>query len=58
MKFEVIESGGQWIVRRNGLELGRFDQQLEALTDVADRLRESQEAEASYSLAMRYQPRA
>jgi hypothetical protein len=58
MKFEVIESRGEWIVRRDGIELARFGEQLEALVDVAERLRGSDEASGVYSLAMRYQARA
>ena len=57
MKYEVVEQLGEWIVRRDGLELARFSEQLEALADVADRLHEAHEAEASYSLAVRYQAR-
>jgi hypothetical protein len=58
MKFEVIEGSGDWIVRRDGVELARFDQQLEALADVAERLRGADEVETSYSLSVRYQARA
>jgi hypothetical protein len=58
MKFEVIESRGEWIVQRDGEELARFDEQLEALADVAERLRDAGEGLDSYSLAMRYQARA
>ena len=57
MKFEVIESNGEWIVRRDGVELARFDEQLDALADIAERLHEANEADVSYSLAMRYQAR-
>jgi hypothetical protein len=58
MKFEVIENLGEWIVRRNGLEIARFGEQLEALGDVAERLRDSHESPGVYSLAVRYQARA
>ena len=58
MKFEVIECRGEWIVQRDGEEMARFDEQLEALNDVAERLRDADEAHDSYSLAMRYQARA
>jgi hypothetical protein len=57
MKFEVVESGGEWIVRCDGEELARYGEQLEALSDVADRLRDDRTDDASYSLAMRYQAR-
>ena len=58
MKFEVIEMGGEWIVRRDGADLARYGDQLDALADIGERLREAGEAEASYSLAMRYEHRA
>ena len=57
MKFEVIESNGEWIVRRDGVEISRFDEQLDALADIAERLNDAIEADVSYSLAMRYQAR-
>jgi hypothetical protein len=57
MKFEVIESGGEWIVCRDGTELARFGDQLAALAEIAERLREAEERDASYSLAMRYAAR-
>ncbi|WP_183280986.1 hypothetical protein [Phenylobacterium zucineum] len=57
MKFEVVESAGEWIVRREGEEIARFAGQDEALSHVADRLREADPAEGA-SLAMRYQRRA
>jgi hypothetical protein len=57
MKFEVVEDGGEWIVRRDGVELARFIDQLEALADIGERLRETHESDESYSLAMRYQAR-
>ena len=59
MKFEVIEDVGDWIVRRDGVELGRFSEQEEAFADVAARLAtEEPHAELSYSLGVRYLHRA
>lgn len=58
MKFEVIEGIGEWIVRRDGVELARFTDQLAALTDIAELLRDNEEIQSSYSLAMRYHARA
>lgn len=58
MKFEVVEDMGQWIVRRDGAELARYAEQFEALADVAERLRAADRIDGSYSLAMRYRPRA
>jgi hypothetical protein len=57
MKFEVVEAGGEWIVRCDGVELARYGEQVEALADVADRLRDDGAGDASYSLAMRYEAR-
>ena len=58
MKFEVVECGTEWIVRRDGVELARFDGQLEALAHIAGRLRDAQALGATYSLAMRYASRS
>jgi hypothetical protein len=58
MKFEVVEHSGAWIVRRDGVELGRYAEQAFALTDVTERLRTLAPVEgAAVSLAMRYAPR-
>jgi hypothetical protein len=57
MKFEVIESGGEWIVRREGDEVARFAAQDLALGHVADELRKA-EAAGPASLAMRYERRS
>lgn len=57
MKFEVLESCGEWIVSREGQEVARFPGQDEALNDVAGRLREV-DAEQSATLSMRYERRA
>ena len=57
MKYEVVETLGGWLVRRDGVELAHFGEQLAALADVAERLSEPEETEGSYSLAVRYQAR-
>jgi hypothetical protein len=57
MRYEVLEESGEWIVTRDGAELGRFAQQHDALADVAERLRATPAEAARYSLTMRYQPR-
>jgi hypothetical protein len=58
MKFEVVEQGGAWIVRRNGVELGRYAEQAYALTDVSERMRSLEPADgAVVSLAMRFEAR-
>ncbi|MEO8113902.1 MAG: hypothetical protein ABI655_05950 [Phenylobacterium sp.] len=57
MKFEVVESGGEWIVQHQGVEVARFAKQALALTEVARLLREAPVSEAGASLAMRYQAR-
>ncbi len=57
MKFEVVEQGGAWIVRRDGVELARFADQQSALTDVSRRLGSLQSANNTVSLTMRYEAR-
>ena len=58
MKFEVVEHQGAWIVRRNGVELGRHAEQGYALIDVTERMRGLEApAGAGVSLAMRFESR-
>jgi hypothetical protein len=57
MKFEVVQQGGAWIVRRDGVELSRYAEQAFALSDVTERLRELEPADEAVSLAMRYEAR-
>lgn len=57
MRFEVVEGAGEWIVRSEGCELGRFDEQDQALHDVAERLRDADASEPA-GLSVRYLNRA
>ncbi len=57
MRYEVVEEAGEWIVRREGRELGRFADQDEALHDVASRMRDA-DASTPASLSVRYQSKA
>ena len=57
MKYEVIESGGEWIVQSEGVEIARFAEQSAALDHVAARLREVEPGEDTVSLRVRYQAR-
>ena len=57
MKFEVVESGGGWIVRRDGVEVARHGHQGDALADIGARLRNEDDDQLSYSLSMRYSAR-
>ena len=58
MRFEVVESGGAWIVRRDGVEIGRFEQQDVALAHVSDLLRHTGvDQDGAASLAVRYERR-
>jgi hypothetical protein len=58
MKFEVVEQAGAWIVRRNGVELGRHAEQAYALTDLTERMRGLElPPGAGVSLAMRFEAR-
>lgn len=60
MKFEVQEEDGGWLVRRDGVDLSRHGDQEQALSDIAERLREDRQDQPnlSYSLTMRYLSRA
>jgi hypothetical protein len=55
MKFEVVENDEEWIVRRDGVDVARFRDQDQALSDIAQRLRDGGDGELSYSLGVRYQ---
>jgi hypothetical protein len=57
MKYEVIETGGEWIVQSEGVEVARFAEQSAALDDVASRLRDARPGEDAVSLRVRYQAR-
>jgi hypothetical protein len=58
MKFEVVECGGAWIVRREGVEVGRFEQQDLALARVSDLLRHAgADQDGAASLSVRYERR-
>ena len=57
MKYEVIQSDEEWVVRSEGVELARFPEQAAALDDVAARLREVDPGDSAVSLRVRYQAR-
>jgi hypothetical protein len=57
MRFEVVESSGEWIVQSDGVELARYGEQDAALNDIAERLRGVASAGRSVSLSVRYQSR-
>jgi hypothetical protein len=56
--YEVVEASGQWIVRRAGLEVERFEVQSAALQAVAERMRQETAGDAAAAFAMRFQSRA
>jgi hypothetical protein len=58
MKFEVIETSGEWVVQSDGVEVARFGDQTAALDHVANRLREAEPGEDAVSLRVRYQARS
>jgi hypothetical protein len=58
MKFEVVESEGAWIVRRNAVEIGRFAAQDEALRHVGEVMRDLPANDGPSSLAVRYERRS
>ncbi len=55
--YEVVESGGQWIVRHAGQEVARFDSQAAALQAVGERMRRESGGDAALAFAMRFQDR-
>lgn len=55
--YEVVESADEWIVRRAGLEVARYDAQATALQAVAERLRMEDRRDRPVSFAMRFQSR-
>jgi hypothetical protein len=52
--YEVVESAGEWIVRRGGLELGRYSAQSAALQAVAERMREEAVPDQPVTFSMRF----
>jgi hypothetical protein len=52
--YEVVEAGGEWIVRRSGLEVARYAAQSEALQAVAERMRREASPGDTASFAMRF----
>jgi hypothetical protein len=57
MKYEVIETGGEWVVEGEGVELARFPDQAAALDHVAECLRGAEPGDGTVSLRVRYQAR-
>jgi hypothetical protein len=57
MRYEVVEDAGEWIVRSEDRELGRFADQDAALHDVAGRMRDA-DSSTPASLSVRYQSKA
>ena len=57
MKFEIIESTGEWIVRHQDVEVARFDEQDSALHEVSRRFAAANVGDGGASLAVRFQPR-
>jgi hypothetical protein len=58
MKYEVAERADEWVVSREGVELGRFRTQDDALSDVAERLRLVGAVDGPVSLSVCYAERA
>jgi hypothetical protein len=56
--YEVVEAAGEWIVRKAGLEVARYDAQAAALQAVAERMRKESGGDAAAAFAMRFQSRA
>jgi hypothetical protein len=56
--YEVVEAGGEWIVRRGETEVARFAAQSAALQHVSERLRREADPDAAASFAMRFSARS
>lgn len=57
MKLEVVQRANEWIVRKSGEEVARYNGQDEALDDAAKRLRTAANDKGA-TLAVRYERRA
>lgn len=57
MKLEVVQSANEWIVRKSGEEVARFNGQDEALEHAAEALRAAANDKGA-TLAVRYERRA
>ena len=57
MKYEVIETAGEWVVQNDGVEVARFAEQADALDHVAGRLQDVAAGEQAVSLSVRYRAR-
>ena len=55
--YEVVEVADEWIVRRAGQEVARYDAQAAALQAVTERLRLEDARDGPVSFAMRFQDR-
>lgn len=56
MKYEVIETAGEWVVQNEGVEVARFAEQADALDHVASCLKDVAAGEQA-SLSVRYRAR-
>ena len=56
--YEVVETAGEWIVRKAGTEVARYPAQAAALKAVAERMRQESGGDAAVAFAMRFQSRA
>jgi hypothetical protein len=55
--FEVVEAAGEWIVRRGGREVARYEAQEVALRAVAEQIKREPPADVPVSFAMRFERR-
>jgi hypothetical protein len=56
--YEVVEAAGEWIVRRSGQEIARFEAQSAALKAVAERMRDEAEPDQPATFSMRFGERS
>ena len=54
--FEIVETAGEWIVRRGGLEVARYEAEAAAMRAVAERMLE-EGGDEPVSFSIRYRGR-
>jgi hypothetical protein len=52
--YEVIKAGDDWVVRKAGQEVARYELETAALQAVAERMRRESGGDAAVAFAMRF----
>lgn len=58
MRYEVVESAEEWVVRRDGVEVARFARQGAAFDEVARHIQGESQYPGRVSLGLHFQRRA